>query len=74
MKLATKKRCRLYSLACSMIASTVLYFGSLSASGQEMVPDFSLLDVNMASTTFNQPVSPRDYLGQASGWYFGSAT
>jgi hypothetical protein len=37
-------------------------------------PDFALLDVNPASDTFNQQVSPRDYLQQASAWYFGYAS
>ncbi len=37
------------------------------------MPDFALVDVNQSSTTANQEVSPRDYLQQVSGWYFGSA-
>ena len=36
--------------------------------------DFMLLDVNKNSPTFNMQVSPRDYLGKVSGWYFGRAT
>jgi hypothetical protein len=40
----------------------------------EVVPDFSLLDVNPASPTSGQAVSPRDYLEIVSGWYFGHAT
>ena len=39
-----------------------------------VAPDFSLLDANSTSATYNQPVSPRDFLGQTSGWYFGHAT
>lgn len=35
-------------------------------------PDFSLQDVNTASSTYQQPVSPRDYLEQVSGWYFSN--
>lgn len=47
----------------------------LVAEGEgELVPDFSLLDVNATSSRFNQSISPRDYLGQVSGWYFGHAT
>jgi hypothetical protein len=42
--------------------------------GSSAMPAFSLLDVNPASGTFNQAVSPRQYLGQVSGWYFGHAT
>jgi hypothetical protein len=46
-----------------------------AAEGEEaLVPDFSLLDTNPNSTTYNQNVSPRDYLGQISAWYFGHAT
>jgi hypothetical protein len=40
----------------------------------EMVTDFSLTDLNPASSRFGQMVSPRDYLGQVSAWYFGHAT
>jgi hypothetical protein len=35
-------------------------------------PDFSLEDVNPASSTHQQAVSPRDYLEQVSGWYFAN--
>jgi hypothetical protein len=37
-------------------------------------PDTALLDVNPGSTSHGQPVSPRDYLEQVSGWYFAHAT
>jgi hypothetical protein len=37
------------------------------------VADFALDDVNASSPTAGQEVSPRDFLGQVSGWYFGSA-
>ena len=40
----------------------------------EMVADFSLLDTNPTSETYDQLVSPRDYLGQVSAWYFGHST
>ncbi len=36
----------------------------------EPVPDFSLIDLNPASPTSQQPVSPRDLIDQVSGWYF----
>lgn len=39
-----------------------------------VVPDFHLVDENPASATYKQLVSPRDYLGQVSAWYFGHAT
>ena len=38
------------------------------------LPDFELVDVNATSPSNQQVISPRDYLGQVSGWYFGFAT
>jgi hypothetical protein len=37
------------------------------------MPDFALPDVNPASPSYSQQVSPRDYLGKISAWYFGRA-
>jgi hypothetical protein len=37
-------------------------------------PDFSVVDVNETSPRFDEMVSPRDYLGEVSAWYFGHAT
>ena len=45
-----------------------------AGAGYDQVPDFSLIDLNTTSLTFNQAVSPRDYLQKVSGWYFGHAT
>jgi hypothetical protein len=42
--------------------------------GPNAVPDFGLLDVNPASATYGQVVSPRDYVGTVSAWYFGHST
>jgi hypothetical protein len=39
-----------------------------------LAPDFTLTDVNPASGSYNQPVSPRSQLGKVSAWYFGHAT
>jgi hypothetical protein len=39
----------------------------------EVVPDFKLLDLNPNSVRFATSVSPRDYLLQVSGYYFGAA-
>jgi hypothetical protein len=39
-----------------------------------IVPEFALADVNPTSATFEQAVSPRDYLEKTSGWYFTHAT
>lgn len=40
----------------------------------DVVPDFSLLDVNEKSPTFDQNVSPRQFEGKISAWYFGHST
>ncbi len=57
------------------VSALVCLFGLLAGpsigDGAEIVPDFALLDVNPTSTTYDQMVSPRDYLGQVSAWYFG---
>jgi hypothetical protein len=45
-----------------------------SSSGPELVPDFLLADVNPNSPTGGQDVSPRDYVGLTSAYYFGAAT
>ena len=45
---------------------------TLQASG--LVPDFSLDVVNPASPFFGTKVSPRQFLGQVSAWYFGHGT
>ena len=42
--------------------------------GAAAVVDFGLLDVNPTSLRSGQVVSPRDYLGSVSAWYFGHST
>jgi hypothetical protein len=37
-------------------------------------PDFKLIDVNPNSPTVNQEVSPSQFLGKVSAWYFGHGT
>jgi hypothetical protein len=39
----------------------------------EPAPDFRLLDANPGSVRRGAVVSPRDYLVQVAGYYFGSA-
>jgi len=39
-----------------------------------LVADFSLSDVNANSLSHNQQISPRQFLQQASAWYFGHST
>lgn len=55
----------------SALGDFALAEGEAAAEAQ---PDFALVDVNPASQTHNQPVSPRDYLDQTSGWYFTHST
>jgi hypothetical protein len=40
----------------------------------DALPDFSLVDVNANSARYQETVSPRDYLGLISAWYFGHST
>lgn len=52
--------------------------GGMAGAGGSMAnapkPDFALADVNPNSATFGKTVSPHDYLGRVSAWYFGHAT
>lgn len=48
--------------------------GTDDGNEDQIVPDFALVDVNPTSATFEQAVSPRDYLEKVSGWYFTHAT
>ena len=40
----------------------------------ERVADFLLEDLNPSSPRFGDALSPRDYLGEVSGWYFIHST
>ena len=48
--------------------------GSADPVDTAALADFTLLDVNPTSQTFNTDVSPRDQQGKISAWYFGAAT
>jgi hypothetical protein len=39
-----------------------------------LVPDFALVDLNPSSPTYGATISPRDYEGRVTGWYFIHAT
>lgn len=59
--------------ACLLLSAC----GSEDATAKQqsgLAPDFHLTDVNTASKRYDQSVSPRDYLGQISVWYFGHST
>ena len=74
MSLTAKNHLKPWSIVGSFIACVVLHAGSPVAASAGMVSDFDLVDVNPTSSTYQQAVSPRDYLKQVSGWYFGHAT
>jgi hypothetical protein len=40
----------------------------------QQVPDFSLQDTNPRSPRYGSAVSPRDYVMQVCGFYFGTAS
>ena len=56
----------------SLFVSVLLFVGGVSWAA-EQVPDFRLSDVNPKSNRQAGMVSPRDYLLQVSGYYFGAA-
>ncbi|MCI0539690.1 MAG: hypothetical protein L0Z50_31160 [Verrucomicrobiales bacterium] len=51
----------------------LLLFGCVVSRAAELVPDFTLTDVNPKSNRQGGIVSPRDYVQQVSGYYFGAA-
>ncbi len=48
--------------------------GSSGPPAPQLAPDFLLPDVNPNSATGGQNVSPRNYVGNVSAYYFGAAT
>jgi hypothetical protein len=56
------------------MAAVLLASWGVRARGQEAAPDFFLPDVNTTSPTYGRGVSPRNYLEQVSGSYFGYST
>lgn len=48
--------------------------GGKAAAVPTIMPDFSLQNVNPNAVPTGNMVSPRDYLGQVSAWYYGHAT
>ncbi len=70
----SNNRTMLGPMAATLVVAFALLAGSSVAANAEMAPDFALVDVNETSSTYNRSISPRDYLQQVSGWYFGHAT
>ena len=57
-----------------LTADAIVAVNEVAEGESNLVADFSLTDVNPNSATYNQSISPRDYLGQTSVWYFGHST
>jgi hypothetical protein len=53
---------------------TLVALAACQPAASELVPDFSLTDVNPASARAGQAVGPRDYAGKVTGWYFGHSS
>ena len=56
-----------------MYLSVFVLIGGILARAADQLPDFKLSDVNPNSNRRAGWVSPRDYLLQVSGYYFGEA-
>jgi hypothetical protein len=69
---ASRRVCKRF---CAAAALLILAWPAPSqGQGPGAAANFSLPDVNPNSASFQSQVSPRDYLQQVSGWYFGHAT
>ncbi len=63
----------LFAFGCGDDESPVGANGNGIPTGNQ-APDFALADVNSSSATNGEMVSPRDYEGKVSAWYFGRST
>ena len=55
----------------------LLHAGADAPEGEgvgDTISEFQLMDVNPASATYNQLVSPSDFSQQTTLWYFGHST
>lgn len=55
-------------------SSEAVKINSMVQLNNGQAPDFQLKDLNPTSSTYDLMVSPRDFFGGISAWYFGSAT
>jgi predicted small lipoprotein YifL len=69
---------RRLAAAAALLAALAGCFGKKDSPtrppADQAAPDFSLVDQNPNSATAGKAVSPRQYLGKVSAWYFGHAT
>jgi hypothetical protein len=63
-------------MACTMklMDSMTVALSLTTGAAAQPVPEFKLLDVNAGSVRYGAQVSPRDYVLQVSGYYFGMAS
>lgn len=54
--------------------SLALTLLACQATTGQVLPDFSLQDVNPVSSTYLAQVSPREKLDKVTAWYFGHST
>jgi len=57
-----------------LMASLTVWLNVGAAWAGEMIADFQLTDENPNSVRWGTRVSPRDYILQVSGFFFGSAS
>ncbi len=61
-------------LAFETLDSRVLFHAAPAGEPAEPLANFSLVDVNPNSSSFNQSVSPAQYEGRVSAWFFAFAS
>lgn len=61
-------------LAFESLQSRVLFHAAPSGEPSEPLANFSLLDVNPNSQSYNESVSPAQYEGRVSAWFFAFAS
>jgi hypothetical protein len=61
------------SAVALLLQPLAITLGAATVWASEVVPDFKLVDTTPNSVRYNALVSPRDYLLQVSGYYFGNA-
>jgi hypothetical protein len=71
--LAGARRSGHFALLLRACTICFLAVGLAPAAAAQSVPDFKAQDMNPSSLRLNSLVSPRDYLLQVSGYYFGDA-
>ena len=69
LKSKTTARFVLWILGISALVLT-----GCNDNNDDVMPAFAIIDVNETSSTHNSAVSPRDFQGMVSAWYFTRTT